>query len=58
LGEVEYRSSRAKGDGGRPAASVKSATAAVARVCAREREREKEREKPRRKKMAQDLSMN
>jgi hypothetical protein len=56
LGEVEDQSSRARGDGGRPAASVKLATAAVARVCARERE--KEREKPRRKKMAQDLSMN
>jgi hypothetical protein len=53
LGEVEDWSSRVGGDGGRPAASVKSA-AAVAR--AREKEREKEREK--RKKSAQVLSMN
>jgi hypothetical protein len=40
LGEVEDQSSRAGGDGGRPAASVKSAVAAVA--CEREREREEE----------------
>jgi hypothetical protein len=55
LGEVEDRSSRVGGDGGRPAASVKSA-AAVAR--AREKERERERERERRKKSAQVLSMN
>jgi hypothetical protein len=53
LGEVEDRSSRVGGDGGRPAASVKSAAAAAH---AREKEREKEREK--RKKSAQILSMN
>jgi hypothetical protein len=40
LGEVEDRSKRAEGDGGRPVALVKSAAAAVTR--AREREREKE----------------
>jgi hypothetical protein len=40
LGEVEDRSSRAGGDGGGPAASVKSATATVA--CVQEREREEE----------------
>jgi hypothetical protein len=34
LGEVENRSSRARGDGGRPAASVKLVAAAVARACA------------------------
>jgi hypothetical protein len=50
LGEVEDWSLRAGGDGGRPAASVKSATAAVA--CAREREKEK------RKKSAWVLNMN
>jgi hypothetical protein len=40
LGEVEDWSSRAGGDGGRLAVSVKSATVAV--VHAREREREEE----------------
>jgi hypothetical protein len=50
LGEVEDRSLREGGDGGRPAAAVKSAAAAVAR--AREREKEK------RKKPAQILSTN
>jgi hypothetical protein len=42
LGEVEDQSSRAGGDGRRPATLVKSAVAAVA--SAREKEREKERE--------------
>jgi hypothetical protein len=42
LGEVEDRSLRARGDGGRPAASVKSAAATVARVREKEREREEE----------------
>jgi hypothetical protein len=41
LGEVEDQSLRAGGDGGRPAASMKSVT--VAR--AREKEREKEKRK-------------
>jgi hypothetical protein len=50
LREVEDQSSRARGDGGRPAASVKSAVAAVAR------EREKEKEK--RKKSMRVLSTN
>jgi hypothetical protein len=43
LGEVEYRSSRAGGDGGRPATLVKSA-AAVAGARERERKRETEEE--------------
>jgi hypothetical protein len=42
LGEVEDWSSRARGDGGWPAASVKSA--AVARACVRERERKRKTE--------------
>jgi hypothetical protein len=52
LGEVEDRSSRARGDGGKLAASVKLAAAAV--TCARERLREKEK----RKKPARVLSTN
>jgi hypothetical protein len=44
LGEVEYRSSRAGGDGGRPATLVKSAAAAVAGARERERKRETEEE--------------
>jgi hypothetical protein len=44
LGEVEYRSSRAGGDGGRPTASMKSAATAVARAYVRERERKRETE--------------
>jgi hypothetical protein len=47
LREVEDRSSRAGGNGGRPAAAVVTL-----------REREKEREKPKRKKPAQVLSTN
>jgi hypothetical protein len=54
LREIEDRSSRAGGDGGRPAASVKSAAVTVARA----REREKEREKPKRKKPVRTLSTN
>jgi hypothetical protein len=52
LGEVEDRSSRDRGDGGKLAASVKLVAAAVA--CARERLREKEK----RKKPAWVLIMN
>jgi hypothetical protein len=52
LGEVEDRSSRVGGDGGKPAASVKSTAAAVARA------REKEREEENRKKPARVLRMN
>jgi hypothetical protein len=40
LGEVEDWSSRAGGDGGRPAVSVKSAAAAVTHAGERERKRE------------------
>jgi hypothetical protein len=44
LGEIEDRSSRAGGDGGRPAASVKSAAVTVARAREREGKRETEEE--------------
>jgi hypothetical protein len=44
LEEVEYRSSRAGGDGGRPTVSVKSVAAAVVRARERERKRETEEE--------------
>jgi hypothetical protein len=43
LGEVDDRSFRAGGDGGRPTASVKSVATTVAR--AQEKEREKEKKK-------------
>jgi hypothetical protein len=52
LGEVEDQSWRARGDGGRPTTSVKSAAEAVTRA------REKEREKEKRKKPAWVLSTN
>jgi IS5 family transposase len=42
--EVEDRSLRAGGDGGRPTTSMKSAAAAVARARERERKRETEKE--------------
>jgi hypothetical protein len=50
LGEVEDQSSRVEGDGGRPAASVKSAAAVVAHA--------HEIEKEKRKKLTRVLSMN
>jgi hypothetical protein len=43
LGEVEDQSSRARGNRGRPVASVKSAATAVVQ-CTRERKRETEEE--------------